>query len=310
MDGLAAVAGPAADSDGSPEFFLEAEALVMTRDDPHSRALWSSDVAGRGDVFDADHFDFDFEPGTQANAGVRFDRLGFEVAGFWIDSWRSGKRFVGTADCCLVDTNPATSFGLDEGSPEDATYVSEIYGMEGNVSYEVVPGATLLGGVRWIQLNEKMKFVSIDFFENNRWTVDNTLIGPQLGARLELLELLYEDESRWSVRADARIAALFNDIENRYQNARGDGPDDPFGSDNDDGAAVSIQAGLSAGYEVFPGATLRLGYQVLWIYGVALAPDQMGRTSQFNTGGRRPMGTRTEDALYHGGTVGFTIAIP
>lgn len=49
---------------------------------------------------------------------------------------------------------------------------------------------------------------------------------------------------------------------------------------------------------------------VRWIHGVALAPDQVGKTFEFNTDGRRPMDTRTGDALYHGGTVGFTVAIP
>jgi opacity protein-like surface antigen len=72
-------------------------------------------------------------------------------------------------------------------------------------------------------------------------------------------------------------------------------------------AAFVGEGGLQCKYQVTNGITLKLGYEVLWLSGVALAPGQIQETYTIYS----PTGVNTLDVnsrssvLFHGVTAGL-----
>jgi hypothetical protein len=69
-----------------------------------------------------------------------------------------------------------------------------------------------------------------------------------------------------------------------------------------DTLAILLEGGVFAAYQIHPNATVRAGYDLLWLHGVAQASGNLGL----------PVGTFTpleinDDAFYHGGSVGLTL---
>jgi hypothetical protein len=191
---------------------------------------------------------------------------------------------------------------------QNVRYLAQLHGVEGNALLEVLPGLVALGGVRWIDLDESVRFESLGFFEINTWKTENRMIGPQVGGRVELAQLLGHESSPWSVAGDFRAAALFNEANAHFKNARGGS--NPFGDDRENDVGVGIQSSLTVGYELVDGVVLQVGYQVLWLSSVATATAQIGGTPDFGVSGEIGVDVRHDAVLYHGGTVGVTIALP
>lgn len=114
--------------------------------------------------------------------------------------------------------------------------------------------------------------VSGDYFID----ADNALLGFQVGT-----ELMYR-HCRWSWGGRFRVSPFLNmaDQESRIiTSATGD----PFNTQNydifreadDEEAAVAIELGFGADYRLRPGCVARVGYDLMWVPGVALAPEQI-----------------------------------
>ena len=66
------------------------------------------------------------------------------------------------------------------------------------------------------------------------------------------------------------------------------------------------EAGLHCDYQVTNGLSLKVGYQAVWIDGVALAPGQIQETYTTLPDTVCSLGVNTSSSvLYHGGTVGL-----
>lgn len=111
-----------------------------------------------------------------------------------------------------------------------------------------------------------------------RIDTDNTLLGFQLGTDFEFRQC------RWSWGGRFRAAPFVNfaDQESRIfadrLNAAGNGLGTAVAlsrKDGEEGAAAVIELGLMANYRLAPHCLVGLGYDVMWVPGVALAPDQL-----------------------------------
>ena len=123
--------------------------------------------------------------------------------------------------------------------------------------------------------------VDVPVAGNYRIDADNALLGFQLGT-----EWTYR-HCRWSLGTRFRVAPFLNvaEQESRITTSAitSDIVRDPFATQDydvlreadEEEAAVAIELGFGADYRLRPGCVARIGYDLMWIPGVALAPDQV-----------------------------------
>jgi hypothetical protein len=290
-------------------FWLEGSVLFMKREFTDNPDIVSTDTAPQSNVFKANDFEPGWEAGFEAALGVRWDRWGVEARGFWLDTFEENQTFIGTGDDLVIETDPPTSYGLSAGNTLDGSFESDIYGAEASVSFEVVPNATIYAGPRWINFDEEFELFG-DFgggaSETNTWETDNELLGAQLGFRTDLIALATGSPGAFSVNTDVSVGIFDNQAEADFQVLDGGVPrPDADVSDDESILAFAVDAELTVGYEVTENILVFVGYQVLYIDGVANAVEQVDGTTSFNND--PTIDIRRGSALFHGGKAGVTI---
>ena len=139
------------------------------------------------------------------------------------------------------------------------------------------------GGLRYVKFDERFSFRGIGLFTLNNDTftnagdysvdAENQLLGLQMGADLS------DDHVRWcwGFRGNAGVYANWARQESRMLfDAREfvNQQNQFFGARNERAAFVG-EFGLVAGYRFQPHMTLRASYDMMWIQGLALAPEQL-----------------------------------
>jgi hypothetical protein len=139
-----------------------------------------------------------------------------------------------------------------------------------------------------------------------RVTTDNDMFGFQFGGDV------VQKRTDWAVGLNGKIGALVN-FANRHStlHQRFDNPNDP--NDNDDFTTRSTTETLSdetltvlgeanayVAYYLRPNTSLRVGYNVLFLNGLAVATDNLGIY-----GDQFPKFEVTGNAFYHGMNFGF-----
>lgn len=142
--------------------------------------------------------------------------------------------------------------------------------------------------------------------QSGRYVVetDNELFGVQCGGEYR------EQLTHWSWGLRGRLATLFNFAERRSSFRStlvpmgGGAPVTTVRTERvtDDNLALLIEGGLFTSLQVRPNVTLRAGYDILFITGLAQADGNLG----LPVGTFRPMQVN-DDAIYHGGSLGFTM---
>jgi hypothetical protein len=132
---------------------------------------------------------------------------------------------------------------------------------------------------------------------------NNRMIGFQLGGDVTFRHC------RWSWGGKFRAAPFVNlaDQESRIATDRVVGDEvvriHRFREAEDEVAAVAIELGVGADYRLRPHCVARIGYDLMWVPGVALAPDQidfdLNAWSDLNTGAT---------LFYHGLTMSLNFA--
>jgi hypothetical protein len=187
---------------------------------------------------------------------------------------------------------------------KDAT---NLYNAEANGRLDLSPGVTVLGGFRWLQLNDTLVgwLTPADRSEPNwktpclkapspsctlsgvgsgepPWTypayppfwtgkTQNNLYGAQIGVDAKLLEY-----GRFSINGVIKAGVFDNDAK---QSALVSMAKTLFPTQAAaDHAAFVSEAALQAKYQLAKGLALKLGYEALWLDGVALAPGQIRET--------------------------------
>jgi hypothetical protein len=293
----------------TPQYYLVLSGLVMTRTGPDATPLWSTAAApGSGNLLNSSAFNFGWAGGFEGRAGVKFgNRFGLEAGGFWLGKLDDDAVVLNPAGGNVrVETNPFTSYGLGAADRVDVPYTSRIWSVEGNITWAARPGVTLLAGIRYISLRERLDQNGSEpsgLFEIDVWKTRNSLIGAQIGARVDVLALAGGATSPWLLHGDLRFGVFHNEVTTDF--AATEFPAGTVFHANSGGGsrtAWATQGGLNLGYRVNDSTTVKIGYQFLYIDGVALAPNQIQVTPDFGSGPIpiRPIGARFEDVLYHG----------
>ena len=156
---------------------------------------------------------------------------------------------------------------------------------------------TGLLGLRGVTMRDKIDYVaSNDGADTGRYAIgtSNDMIGIQIGG--EMAEY-YAD---WAVGGRFKAAGLLN-FADRHDSVEviGDNQVARIFDANDEHLAVLLEAGAYAVYQFSPNFTGRLGYDFLYITGIADAPSNANLSPSFS---RFEV---TNDTYYHGLTLGF-----
>lgn len=266
-----------------PRWYARAEALFLDRDNGSADRVLFED-AGLNPLFSTGDFNFDYEPGVRVLLGAACGPCGccsaWEVEYFGIFDWNDS----------AVITDPANIFGVQDLSFVNGfffadevriDYTSELHSVEANCVKCLCDGCChrveLLCGARYLSLNENLTLAS-----NNTVgepvnaiydiDVDNDLYGLQIGGRVT------KQYCGWSGELVGK-AGLYYSHADLGQVLLDNIPNPtpipiPASAKGDDVAfvgelRVSVQKCLSHMWSV------RAGYNLLWVEGVALAPDQV-----------------------------------
>lgn len=206
------------------------------------------------------------------------------------------------------------------------TAATSLYSAEANARLDMSSRVTVLAGFRWVQLNDGLQGtlspadLTAPTWKSNPLTnifrimpggpagnyppfwntsVTNNLYGVQIGVDGKLLEF-----GRLSLTGLVKIGLFDNNAEQSTGVSLAKVVYPSKATTNH--AAFVGEAGLQLKYQVTTGLTLKAGYEVLWLEGVALAPGQIQETFTSAPASVRALGVNSgSSVLFHGATAGL-----
>jgi len=259
-----------------------------------------SDFAVLEDLSDNPVFNdsqFDFEGKSGIDTSLAWDNgcgRGVEFRYLWVDDFVSDQTMF-FAPITRPATNPNTIAG-GSGYDWNVRYKSEIQSLE-LLGRQGCGKIQLTYGFRYVDLDETLGLDAIGSPSNHySFAAKNNLYGFQLG----LDGPLWDNCCGLRVEGFAKAGIYLNDADVSSQRALQHGPIDASGNNNESAAAFVGELGLTASYDVSCWLTLRAGYQLLLLDGVALAADQVSTTGALESGTNVPVSVSKNSLLYHG----------
>lgn len=297
---LVATAAPLAARADDGDWYAETGVLFVTRDTEEGETLVR--VGGVG-VFDsAEDLEFGFEPGVYATVGKRLtERTAVEVGVFWLRFHESDG--IASAAPGNLDVFPQQGAvnQLDDAVLVRVSYKSDLLSLEANVTCEVTESLSAYAGVRYLSLEEELNIYGTDNGATSTYAIDteNHLLGGHGG-----VEFAHALGDRWTV--GGRVGGgIFANLAEQDQTVDDNGAAVTFRDEDDEETAFAwiVEAAASARVQLTDRVHLEGGYGLLYIDGVALAPEQ------FDVSALAPGTTVDSDghALYHGGFFGVGV---
>ncbi len=291
---------------------------AATLNNPYSVALSTADLDDR------------FSGGARVLVGHTInDCLQVEGVYFTLGEWDEARAIRNMTENDIGGQgnlfSPFTDFGnppvvgLDYNRFASIHYVSSLDNVELNVRRAMPMPAgklttSILFGVRYLDIPERFEYAteaasggfpggSIATNEV-RVDTDNVLVGPQIGALFE-----FYAENRWWVNFEIKGALCNNRAgqATEYRNATDGFETVSFGSRKDDSTAFVGDLALTFVYRWSPFLTTRLGYQAIWVDGLALASENFNRDVHILTDGPAQLVTEG-NVVYHGPHAGIMLS--
>lgn len=309
---------PVNPSPALPHWTFSAETIALSRAGGPNQALvgqmpgsssFFPDTYGQSGVeaFNSNQFWQGLAAGAKVDVTYRGDTgLGFGLSYFGVGRLNAAK-FVGPDGDWLLMTAPG-SFWQTQDYPDQSMAWKDTTGLssaEADLRVALSPRLTLLGGARWIQLNDKLVgwLTPADQYQPT-WkqycpgdtlsqvtqpcqgapvlpggdnppfwvtSVSNNLFGAQVGVEATLLEV-----GRLSFDGQIKAGVYDNNAKQTTVPTMGKQPYPAEAATN--AAAVAGEASLELKYQLSDGIALKVGYEALWLDGVALAPGQIRET--------------------------------
>ncbi len=249
-----------------PTWTIRAEAIIWDRTGGMNVPLVNAPVLlGSGDL------DFGWRAGPRLTAirhGVFQSCWDVEVSYFGINGW-TGTQTIADADNFL--TTPAIAIG--GATPLTATYTASLHNFEINARRMYSDWATWFIGFRTLQIGETLATNIGNGIATHSVSTGNQLYGAQLGLDVRLLE-----RDWWYVNAVGK-AGIYSNSADQVTRTAGVGGARPFTTFAGTDTSFVGELGFNAGYRMTDRLTLLAGYNLLWVSGVALAPNQLAATN-------------------------------
>ena len=273
-------------------------------------ALYLSREGGLGTTLSQDFAleDFDWEPGGRITIGRQYDCLdGWEFTYMGpFDFETSDQRIAaGTLQSRLI---PAGGFvAADLSAFNNATfhrqeYESELNSFEVNRKWWGWDVMSLSLGLRYMQIDENFAFLSRNALAEEGAIIidtDNALIGGQIG-----FEMINPRTRRLSYGFRSKIG-LYGNISELGSGAFNNTTALAVHTDDEISFAFAPEVAVFTQYQLTPSVALRAGYEMLYVYGLALASDQELRVVH---PGMNDNIDDEGDIFYHGGSVGVEVS--
>ena len=304
------------------------EALHLRRDDVGTNVNFTSDGAGGPIVLSTDDLDLEDSVGFRATYSYLIaPATNLEATYFGTHEWSDSASVTSAGDLWSVFSDFG-AFSPQQGQQgfqqtvdaaifHSIDYSSEIHNIELNlrrrwVSANCLLHGSYLAGVRYVSLNEAFSHdtrVVDGGFLNYDVETQNDMTGFQLGG-----DLFVCVSPRFKLGAEVEAGMFGNDADyqgvvNTREVTNGVAVDANPINESDDQTDVSILAEASAIalFRVTPRFTLRGGYTVMYMDGVALATENFNaNSSPFSATGRPVSINNNGEAFYHGANLGFT----
>lgn len=300
-DGPFGCEGPAAACPPEPRWLFRGGAVFLNRSDAFNQPLIALPSAGQlqGEEqpvqFAAGDFQFDLQ------AGPEIDLMFLSPRG-----WQAQLRYFGVASWNAdLDLTEATTSHvgrlLFDGAGQSVLvenprldYNSDLHSTELNFRRPVNPWMTTIFGFRWIEMEEWYGAAATERPPSDTairpsyldYETTSRMYGVQLGADIRILDRgkpfrldssftagLYLSESDLrATRESFTVDSVDGDIEISDISYRSL-------SDEDGHVSFHSEMKLGASWQVGRHLALRGGWQLLWIEGVALAPEQLATTA-------------------------------
>ena len=261
---------------GSKAWYFRAEALWLERDQTDQFLGNEQTVAPAVvSVFSTEDITFDREVGPRATLGFWLDEsTGLELSYFGLQSWNESASTTITAGNQLFSPFLASNAAADT---YNAFYESDLHSAELNARRYIGAGFSVLGGLRYLNVNENFDFHSVDDgtavqLESTLASASNNMLGVQVGSaycgRIGIVGL----------QAQGAVGLLINCADQKMTNVT-----TPLttpvvnlttGGDQTTTTAM-FELGLMGTLQVHRNLCFRGGYQLLYLSGLALAPEQL-----------------------------------
>lgn len=271
-----------------PNWTIRAEALIWNRAGGTNVPLIAAPVAvGSADLTGG------WAVGPRLTAikhGIFGSCWDLEVAYFGIDGWSGTQTVVGATQYL---TNPVINF---PASPVALTYASELQNFEVNGRRAYSDWVTWFIGFRALQIDELLNADIGAGGATHTVATRNRLYGGQLG-----LDAVLFDNGCSYMNAVGK-AGIFANSGEQVTTTVGIGGALPLITYTGNQTSFVGQLGVNYGYRMTDRLTFLAGYNLLWVTGVALAPDQLAATD-ITTG----VGALDSNGslFYHGVNVGL-----
>ncbi|MDG2015370.1 MAG: hypothetical protein P8J33_17825 [Pirellulaceae bacterium] len=278
--------------------------LYMTRKNSSSVPLLLDNTGAT--KYNADQLDYGWKGGWDVALSRRTGpNSNFELRYFQLRDW-SASAEVDVAAGDRIATTPVSFLAVP--GPATMSYLADtkLNSFEFNF---VNRGATASRfrfaiGFRWIEVSENLaQTYTTGSIETTTLEIDtnNHLYGLQLASDGVLFNTGCFSVAAW-VKGGAY--ANWGDQATTFSNIAGDTL--IYSSLDRTTPSFMGETGLIADWSIFPSVSLVAGYQILYIAGLALAPDQLQNMSSIGTG-LTPIVLDQSDAFYHGALLGVDV---
>lgn len=286
---------------------IDLSGFFLTRTAGTNAPLVSQEAtAGTGDVFMTEDAALTaWKPAGELRVAYAWSKLGAEVRGFLTSKLSRSAAFTSTASVGLtIETDPVTFYGMPVGSTLTAGNESSgLKSFEANLTYALAPAVRLFGGFRYLKVNDAFELFG-DFnggSETDVWTAANTMVGGQVGARVDFVRPAEGASRGFTAQGRAALALLSNDAQADFTVLEWWDLISSTGTK----LTPAVDAGLQVGYCLGRQVEFHVGYDLLWLGSVAQAVRHVARTTSYNS---EPTLTLGFDSLvYHGAKAGVTV---
>ncbi|MGI8977687.1 MAG: hypothetical protein ACR2FY_00530 [Pirellulaceae bacterium] len=277
-----------------PEWTFRIGAVIMKRSDPNTLPIFS-DFGGGATLVDAADYRFEYRGGIDFGA-IRDlnDDWAVDFRYFAIDSWTASQSSTLSAGGSILNiASPVVFFGFPT---TDSTYGSNLYSTEINLRRKLGWLQPFVG-YRYVELNEDLNFLINPAPLLYNEAADNRMHGFQFGAEANVWN------NGGSFRLDSWVkAGIYYDLirhHSAFEFPAGN-PLLPPVNQRDNNTAFLGEIGAVGVYQLTDTISIRGGYQLLWLDGVALASEQVPTSNFFTDTDADVHG----DVFFHGALVG------
>jgi hypothetical protein len=301
-------------------WYFNAEAVWLTRDhgDPiflgNNLDFIANPAGAVTQVLASDDEDNPYQLGPRLTLGYRF-HYGDEIELSYVGTqhWTTGRTLLGDpVGAGILLTSPfLTVDNIVSGFDTALGYVYSSEYHDAAVTYRHIfpaPEAKwqprLLFGFRYISLDEDLELTGVNEFifpaiETLRVNATNDLLGGQVGAGFRWLPF-----KRLTLDVEGKTG-LYANIVHQDMNLRRNTVVTLNGSADEGTVSCGVDAGVRLRFAVKPDVVIRAGYDVMYLSGLALAPEQLDINIGPDLSPTHLNDTGT--AFFHGPSVGLEL---